>query len=215
MNKILLITRPNHDLATNYLFYWSQLVIQKAKKGRIKVLDLKKNKANKKNFQSYIARHKPKLIFFNGHGSEDAIAGHNDEILVKINKNEETLAGKIVYARSCDAAQKLGPQSIKKKTIAFIGYKRKYLLGYSQLKISQPLKDEIAKLFLEPSNLIPISLLKGNTAGDSYQKSQKAMWRNLSYMFSSKASQAQKDAAPYLWINRKYQVILGNNSAKL
>lgn len=143
MNKALLITRPDHDLATNYLFFWSQFVIQEARKRQIKVLDLKK--------------------------------GVN----------------------------------------AFIGYRRNFFLCYSQQSISQPLKDKIAKIFLEPSNRVPISLLKGKTAKQSYQKSQDAMLRNFRYLLSSKASLIQRDTAPYLWINRKYQVILGKSSAKI
>lgn len=215
MNRVLLITRPNHDIATSYLFYWSNFVIQEANNRHIKALDLKGEKANKSTFNSYIKKHEPKLVFFNGHGSEETIMGHHNEVLVKANKNEKILSGKIVYARSCNAANYLGRQCIKKKTIAFIGYKKKYVLAYSQSKISRPLEDEIARLFLEPSNLVPISLLKGNTVKSSHRKSQKALWRNFHYMLSSKALQSQRDAAPYLWINRKYQTILGNGSARL
>lgn len=68
MNRAFLVTRPNHDLTTNYLFYWSLLVIKKAKEKGFQVLDLKGRKANKKNFDSYIKRHKPVLVFFNGQG---------------------------------------------------------------------------------------------------------------------------------------------------
>lgn len=216
MNKTFLITRPDHDLATNYLFFWSQLVIQEAKRKKIKVLDLKKKKANKKIFISYLLKHQPKLIFFNGHGSAERITGYDNETLIQINDEEiKLLSGKIIYARSCEAGRKLGPALAKKGANSFIGYQRNFFLCYSQKSISQPLKDKIAKLFLEPSNLVPISLLKGNTAQQSYQKSQRAMLRNFRYMLSSKASSSQRDAAPYLWINRKYQVILGKSSAKI
>ena len=210
MTRAILLTRPNFDLITNYLFYWSIFVIREANKKGFKVLDLQGNKANKQTFTSYIKKHEPLLVFFNGHGNDNAIAGHDNEILVEVNKNEQLLVEKIVYARSCNAVSKLGPACIKKSTLAFIGYKKKYALGYTPSQISDPLKDKVAGLFLEPSNLIPISLLKGNTAGYSYKKSQEAMWRNFMFMLSTKAFPNQKDAAPYLWANRKYQTILGN-----
>lgn len=215
MNKILLVTRPKHDLATNYLFYWTIHVIKQAMSKNFKILDLKEKKANKRNFESYIRKHQPDLVFFNGHGSESAIAGYDNEILIEVGSNESLLSKKIIYARSCEAAKSLGSKCVQKGAIAFIGYRKKYFLGYSQAKISQPLKDEVARLFLEPSNLIPISLLKGNTAEDSYKKSQKAMRNNLFFMLSSKASQIQKDAAPYLWANINYQTVLGNKQARL
>jgi len=62
---------------------------------------------------------------------------------------------------------------------------------------------------------VPISLLKGNTAKESYRKSQEAMWRKFMFMLSTKASSSQKDAAPYLWANRKYQTLLGNSEAHI
>lgn len=212
---MILITRLNHDLTTNYLFYWSELVIEEAKRKKLKVLDLKAKKANKSNFTSYIKKHRPGLIFFNGHGNKNSITGQDEEVLVETNNNEAILSGAIVYARSCDAAENLGRRSIKKGTKAFVGYRRRYYLGYSAQKTTRPLRDEIARLFLEPSNLIPISLLKGNSAEKAYQKSQEAMQRNFLFMLSTRASDAQRDAAPYLWINKRYQSVFGNHSASL
>ena len=50
MNKILLITRPQHDETTNYLYFWAESVIEEAKKRNFEVLDLKGRKANAKDF---------------------------------------------------------------------------------------------------------------------------------------------------------------------
>ncbi len=215
MNKAILITRPNHDLITTYLFDWSQYVIDIANEKKITVLDLPKDKANKELLTSYITRNDPVLVFFNGHGNENTITGYDNKPLVSANDNENLLTKKIVYARSCDAANNLGELCIKNGTIAFIGYTRKYSIGYTHSSSNHPLKDELAKLFIEPSNLVPVSLLKGNTVKDAYRKSQEAMQRNFSFMLSEKANKAQKDAAPYLWINKKYQVALGDQEAKV
>ena len=215
MIKAILITRPNYDSITNYLFYWTMFVIKEAQKKNIKVLDLKGNKANKKTLTSYIKKHIPALVFFNGHGNANSITGENEEILVETTQNENILSGKIVYARSCDAGDKFGPSIIAKGTIAFIGYKKKFTVGYTPAKMTRPLEDSVAKLFIEPSNLVPISLLKGNKVKDVYSKSQKAMFKNLQFMLSTNASSAQKDGTPYLWINRKYQVALGDQEAHI
>lgn len=215
MNNAILITRPNHDPITTYLFYWSTIVVKEAIKRGVKVLDLRGEKANKKMFVSYIRRNKPILVFFNGHGDENTITGYDNEILIKAGKDEGLLMEKIVYARSCDAANNLGQKCIKTGALAFIGYKKKYAIGYIPLKITDSLRDEVAKLFIEPSNLVPISLLKGNTVKDAYRKSQDAMWRNFGFMLSTRATQSQKDAAPYLWFNRKHQVVLGDQNAQM
>lgn len=214
MDKCTLITRPNHDLATNYLCMWSESVVKLSSKKR-KTFDLKGEKATASNFKSYVEKHQPDFIFINGHGNEYEIAGFNNETLVKVGNNESLLAEKIVYARSCDAARILGEQVSKNNSSTFIGYKKSYILGRNPLKSNYPLTDEVARLFMEPSNLISISIIKGRTAKEAYLKSQSEMMKNFFFMLSSKANSNQRDAAPYLWSNRKNQVLLGNENAKL
>src|SRR5476651_1364487 len=128
MSTSILITRPDHDTITTYFSYWSQLVIDEAKKHNIKPLDLAGVKATKKNVTSYISKHNPSILFFNGHGDENRIAGYSNEIIVEVNQNLELLKGKIIYVRSCDVATNLGKISIQEGALAFIGYTRKYTL---------------------------------------------------------------------------------------
>lgn len=215
MNRILLVTRPNHDPGTNYLFYWSSKVISVAEKKAIVVLDLAQDKATKKNFDSYLKKNQPKLIFLNGHGNKDSITGFNNEPLITNGINDRVLIGRIIYARSCDVAAGLGQSAVQKGALAFIGYKRSYLLGHSPASITRPLNDRIAELFLTPSNLIPISILKGNSAGYAHNNSLKAMRKNLRFMLSSSATPTQRDAARYMWHNIQNQVQLGDSSAVL
>lgn len=215
MNKTLLITRPNHDPGTNYLFYWSAVVIDIAKEKGINVLDLEKKKAIKKNFDSYIKRNDPKLIFLNGHGDQENVTGFDDEPLITKNKDENLLIKRIIYARSCDAATQLGDSVVKNGALAFIGYKKSFRLGYAPTSITRPLQDKVAELFLIPSNLIPISILKGNSVEHANNNSLSAMWRNFRFMLSGNATPAQRDAARHMWHNIQSQVVLGNKSAKL
>ena len=211
----ILITRPNHDLINTYFYLWTQQVIKYADKHGIKVLDLDKDKASKQKFTSYINKHNPKVVFMNGHGNENCVAGYRDEIIIEAGRNEKLLDDKIVYVRSCNVAAGLGNVCIHNKTLAFIGYTKKYSLGYTPSSIHQPLRDKVAKLFLEPSNLIPISLIKGNSVKEAYRKSQDAMWKNFLFMISTKATKEQSDAAPSLWRNRKYQIPLGDLDATM
>lgn len=76
MNKILLVTRPNHDITTRYLSVWNERIIELAQKKHILVLDLKREKANKKELKSRILKMKPSLIVFNGHGSDNCVTGY-------------------------------------------------------------------------------------------------------------------------------------------
>lgn len=215
-NNNFLITRPRHEELTDLLFYWSQEVVDEAKHRRFNVLDLSGEKANKKTFASYVRKHRPDLIFFNGHGSAHAITGHNNEVLVEVNSGDDLLlAGSIVYARSCDAAQNLGVVLVKKGTKAFLGYRRKFTVAYSDIRPSRILADKLARLFLEPSNLAPICLLKGNTVGEADTRSKAAMYRNFSYMLSSAASWEEQSVASYLWGNIKAQTVIGDLSATI
>lgn len=186
-----------------------------AKSKGYSILDLQGQKATKKYLVSYVKKNNPRLIFFNGHGSQNTITGHENEVLVEADINESLLSAKIVYARSCESAKVLGKKSVKKGTITFIGYINKYVFLYMAEKATRPWQDTIAKLFLEPSNLIPISLLKGNITANAYEKSQQGMRRNLRFVLSTKASLLQKNTAPYLWSNIRNQVIIGDSDATL
>lgn len=190
-------------------------MIDEAKSKGITVLDLEGKKASKQKFVSYISRNNPHLIFLNGHGSKDSVAGYDNEVLLDEDNCEALLREKIIYARSCEAGASLGPFSIEKGAVAFIGYNKDFWLIRSKERGTKPLTDPIAKLFLEPSNLVPITLIKGNSTQEAYQKSQENMRRNFSYMISSKSSLEERDAAFFLFSNYTCQVILGDKQACL
>lgn len=213
--KSILITRPNHDLITTYLYYWSQSIIKEAINKNIRIFDLSGKKANRNLLTSYIKKHNPIFIHFNGHGGNSLIAGYDNEILIEVNKNDKLLAQKIIYALSCDSAKILGYSCVKNGALAFIGYKRKYILAYDVKSYTRPLKDKLARLFLEPSNLITISILKGNTVRNAFRKSQDSMSRHFLYMISTKATALEQDAASFLWANKKSQDLIGDENSKL
>lgn len=212
MSKSFLITRPRYDLITSYFYIWSEKILEIAKKKNIATYDLKDDKANKKQFDSYIKAHNPSFIFINGHGNTLTILGDNGELI--LDKSSTAIEG-IIYARSCDAAQDLGNILVKNKLKTFIGYTRKFILGYQIAYASTPLADSLAKLFLEPSNLIATILLKGHTAREAHNRSRTTMYKNFRKMISSTASYEERFAARWLWSNLKSQVLIGNETQKI
>lgn len=210
VNRALLITRPDHETVTKYLCLWSEKVKEFAERKGIIVYDLKGKKANRKEFESYLSKNRPALLFLNGHGNTEVITGYDNEPLID---QSSSVLGGIIYGRSCDAALFLGPYLIQNGVSAFIGYRRKFILGYSPEKITKPLEDLIARLFLEPSNLVVTALLKGNTASEAHRRSREEMYKNFLRMLSSTSSDAEHYAAPWLWSNFNSQILLGDANA--
>lgn len=71
----ILITRPRYEITTHYLYYWSALIIKLAKDSGNKIFDLEKNKATRKNVESYLSKRTPEVAIFNGHGNQCSITG--------------------------------------------------------------------------------------------------------------------------------------------
>lgn len=201
------------DKATNYLYWWCRLLIEEAQSKGFNVYDLSEEKANRKDFDSHLISRPVHLVFMNGHGSPDKIAGHNNEPLLCSNDNERLISGKVIYARSCDAGKSLGYNLIKNGAKAFIGYTQKFYLAYLQEYVTKPLKDPLAKFFLEPSNIIVTALIKGNSAQVACDRSREVARRHLNYLISSASSSEERSIVPLLLANMKSQVVIGNPQA--
>jgi hypothetical protein len=210
-NASILITRPRYDPITRYFYEWSGEIKKFAESKGFAVLDLRAEKATRDHFESYLKKHFPSFLFLNGHGNADVILGYDNQVLVDLTSVIETA---IIYARSCDAAKTLGIYLVNNGVGAFIGYKRKFICGVGG-KSSKLLEDGIARLFLEPSNLVPSTLLKLHTAEDAHSRSLDAMYRNFRKMISSTASSEEHYAARWLWSNIHSQVLLGDRSARI
>lgn len=215
MKKTLLITRPFYENPTNYLYHWSKPLIDLAFSKNFTVIDLEKEKVNRKELESRLKKVNPELVVFNGHGNETVIFGQDSEPLIVSGDNESLLSGKIVYTRSCQSAKILGAECIKKGTRAYIGYKEDFIFMFDESKITRPLQDGTAKLFLEPSNQVVISLIKGNSAMQSHRNGKKAYLRNIQRLLTSESTSEDTSAVRYLIWNMTHQVCLGNQSASL
>jgi len=210
-----LITRPNHDKVTEYLFAWSNEILESEELKNISFLDLQGENANKKKVESYLSKQSPEVVLFNGHGSPTKICGFKDEVLIENNINDSLLKDKIVYALSCSSASVLGQNAIKKGAKSFIGYKRSFILCTDRTREATPLKDTIAYSFLEPSNRLSISILKGNSAEEATRKSKEEFKKEISKYASTKSMPgADRVASALLW-NMNNQVALGDKEAKI
>ena len=211
---MMLVTRPNHDHGTNYLYYWTKLVVDEAFKMGFSVTDLSAKKATKKNFVSYYLKHKQKLVFLNGHGDDDLITGYNNEVLIDTLKNKLNMVGSIIVARSCRCAKILGNFLVANGSMAFIGYKDDYVIKTSRKYTTKPLYDPMAALYLEPSNMIVKSLLKGKNVSEADIKSRRMILKNISKVLSGK-SKDKDDTVYYLYHDYKNQVVVGDGNAKI
>lgn len=205
-----LITRPDYDPVTNYLFHWATEVIESAKDA----VDLYKERANKKEVTSVINKIQPKLVFFNGHGSPSTISGQKGEVLIKKGENEDILKDKIIYSLSCSSAMELGRSCVKKGTRAFIGYDGDFALVNDRNSETRPLNDTTAQLFLKPSNLLIKSLLKGNTTQEAYEKSQNAFSESINKLKVSDLPVGKESIFSWLVWDKEIQVLLGDSKAR-
>ncbi|KKU25504.1 MAG: hypothetical protein UX37_C0020G0004 [Microgenomates group bacterium GW2011_GWA2_46_16] len=204
----MLITRPNHDITTNYLFYWSTLLIEQAKKSGKVVTDLNQKRANAKEFASVVKKTRPAMIVLNGHGDHSTVTGYDNEPLVTKNDNPEILAGTVVFARACQSALELGEEAVKRGCKAYIGYNDDFVFVTEDGKETHPLQDSTAKLFIEPSNHVVISLLKGHSPSEANSRSRAMCLKTIQKLMSSSASQDDSELVPNLAWNYAHQVCL-------
>lgn len=183
----LLITRPYYDKVTHYFFHWSQKLIVEAQNHHIKVFDLAKKKATRKIVESYLRKQVPSLVIFNGHGNSFCINGQDNEMLITTRYNEHFLVRKKVYIRACNAGETLGMRAMASGAIGFIGYKRPFIFWYNPEMLHRPLEDEFAKPFLECSNQVGISLIKGKSIKESHERSIKLYRKKIVEMLTSEA----------------------------
>lgn len=214
MNKGLIITLPKWDNVTEYLSQFSNQILEEASNREIKYKSLEGKEANKINFEKIVNNLDYNFIVFNGHGSTSSIKGHKDEIIVEVGSNENLLKGRIVYARACEAGAVLGKSCVENNEGCFIGYNFPFVFWADKTWDSVPQKDETARLFLEPSNMVPISLIKGHTTKEAHINSKRHILKNL----KKEIKRNTKDAPLIIegLLNNYYgQVLLGNKNASL
>ena len=179
MNKGLLITLPQSDDVTEYLTVFSKPILDECNVHGTKCKALKKERANKKEFESFLKSYDYNFIVLNGHGEENSITGHKNKEIIKKGENSKLLHGRITYARSCWAAAGLGECYNNDKSGCFIGYNIPFMFLIDTTRATNPVKDKVAEVFFETSNRIPIGIIKGQSVDQAHENSKKAMLKSI------------------------------------
>lgn len=215
MNQGVIITLPKSDDVTEYLSVFSKPIIDECSKQNIKLKKLEKDKANRSDFEKLLKSIDYKMIIFNGHGSVNEILGHKNKELISAGKNDSLLTNRITYSRSCYSLQGVGNSSMKNNTDGcFIGYKIPFMFLIDLTHVTNPSKDNIAKIFFETSNLIPITIIKGNSVKEAHDNSRKSMLRAIKSAIKKKNKDSEA-IAETLWNNYLAQGLVGNFNATL
>lgn len=208
---VLLITRPLYDPTTHYLHYWGKSVVDIARAKGIQVIDLESKRANRRAVEGVIKKKSPTLVLLNGHGNERVMAGHEHEHLIIAGDNDHILQNTVVYALSCKTGHTLGPICVSSGALAYIGYSENFNFWTNSSYTTRPLEDPRAKMFLEPSNAIATSLIKGHTAKEARDKGKEEFLRNIQKLIVTN-SPDQFMIPDLLW-DMSYLVMHGDENA--
>src|SRR3989344_4043545 len=215
LSDSMLVTMPDHDLATKYASTWSQQVIDIAEVNGIKPILIKGKNVNKLHVETTINDKNPDFILFNGHGYEDTIAGHNFEPIIIFGENRQLLKNRIIHAFTCSSGKILGKNCEAK---AFIGYDDWFFLCMYGHSTNRPLEDKLAIPVMECAIEAPKQIAKRKTVKEAYDKSQEKYqkWIDEYTLSSSKYTTEELQLIlPCLMWNKTCQVLYGDNDAKL
>lgn len=129
--------------------------------------------------------------------------------------SDAAVKDKIVYARACKSAKRLGPETIKNGASAYIGYDEDFVFVIDEAKVSRPTEDDVAALFLEPSNQTALSILKGHSVEEANRRSKAKFAKNIQHLLLRGPSDNDYYAIRHLFWDMQHQVCLGDASAVL
>ena len=201
MKNSAIVTAPDYDPMTRYLSAWARAFCENATKRGHNIYELDGRKASKVRLHGMIKKLKPEILFINGHGAEDKIAGHDNEIILDVN-DVNILKSMVIYAVACKSAQLLGPEAVKKGARGFVGYMNDFILVSQPNKVGHPLEDTTAALFLEPSNDVIVSLMKGHSPVVAAKKGRASFTESIKKALNSDIQSDDDKFIPYLHWNR-------------
>lgn len=213
--RIVVITNPAHDKATEYLNAWSEGIIASIINLPIgtDIYEIKHSNVTREELTRLVHVKNPHLILFNGHGSSKMILGFESNILISCDDNESLLKDKISYSLSCDSGKELGPKCISLGTKSYIGYKEEFKFVHTgETSNSGQYNDPIASLFLRPAFEISKALLEGDTVKIAYTKSQEMYAETLQLLLTSTNPNLNTVYAARVYHNMINQVSLGDQN---
>ena len=181
----MLVTLPDHDITTYYLRAWGKKAVKYVEDHGIEVTALDKDKANRKNVESYLSNIHFGMVFLNGHGDKDTVLGYGNEPVIIMGKNEDKLKSTITYAISCSSAVNLGDASIKAGATCYVGYAEDFIFILDETNSTHPLEDKLAGLFLEHTNVFVSAIAKGSSVSEAYDKAKGSLIDSITIVESS------------------------------
>lgn len=215
MARHLLITRPEHDYPTRYLSAWAKKYFGLAKDKGYSVINLYRQRANREEIESVLRKRNPDLVVINGHGGDNLVAGQEFKPLIIAGDNSVLLQGKITYAISCRSARVLGQEVGQYADTVYIGYQDDFILLYREECRTRPLEDKLAGFFLDPSNLVATTLLKGHPAKEAVLRAQQEFLRKIQGLLISKIAPSESSVLRYLVWDMRNLVLRGQGDKQL
>ena len=148
------------------------------------------SKANRKNVAKCLSKKNKALVFLNGHGSRDAVFGHNDKPILDMD-NAKITEGKIVYSLACDSLVNLGEFCVENGAKAYIGYKNEFMWVGDPSRSAVP--DKNAAPFRRVCHVLIHSLLIGVSVSKAIEKT-KVEYRKLIRNYGNSEDDPHGDA---------------------
>ena len=111
------------------------------------------------------------MVILNGHGSPEAVAGQDNEIILSTGNGTDLLKDKTTFVRACDAGTILGKEIMKMGEGGFVGYVQPFMFFIDRDYFNKPLEDELAAPVLKCSNQVGLSLIKGKSVAEAQKDS--------------------------------------------
>jgi len=212
-NKALFV-RPSEDDglgANRYGFYWLQPLIAESLRRRISVMDLHSFYATSEHFSLGLSEHDPLFVFGFGHGDGDTYTGQNYDVILEACQNDQVLRGRVVYLLSCHTATVLGQSMVQKGALSYIGYQENFVFATQDPPPANPLSDGFARAFFEPALEVAYALVRGQTTGVAYRRSQVSFNNWVEFWARQPGPEAPFLIEALLW-DKNNQVLIGSSA---
>lgn len=208
---VILATRPDHDFVVEYISAWCGVVLDAAQ-SFFSVVDLPGFLSCRSSVEEAISEYDPYLILLNGHGLSDVLLGQDDRVLFS-RGNNSLLSGRIVYALSCSTGRVLGPDTVRKGAVSYLGYSEDFTFYITTPNPPNLLDDMLARGFCESSNEIPYTIMDGGSPEEAYARSQEKFDEWIQFWSEQDVPEAPYIISALLW-DQRCQVAIPFTAAK-
>lgn len=119
------------------------------------------------------------IIIGMGHGEADLFTGQNMALLLKVGRYQpQEVQGKVIYLLSCQTGNELGPDTISKGALSFLGFTDDFVWVMDSDLARTPWADEFAAPCLMPPIDAINALLDGKTVDEAYNVQTEGYIRN-------------------------------------